>query len=118
MVNVLSLTSGSMKNFIGTLTTATTGAQLAATTSATVVIKISSLMLANGTTGLLSTATLTLVSGGVTHTVAAGVDVDPSQPPVQVITRAAPLYLTGTQSLRGFASSTHVSAIIAYEEFS
>jgi hypothetical protein len=117
-MNVLSLTRGSMKNFVGTLTTATAGIQLVATTTTAVVIKISSLMLANGTTGLLSTATLTLVSSGVTHTLASGVDVDPAQVPTRVINRESPLYLTGTQSLRGFASSTHVSAVIAYEELS
>lgn len=117
-MNVLSLTSGSMKNFVGTLTTATAGIELVATTSTSVVIKVSSLMLANATTSLLSTATLTLVSGGVTHTVASGVDVDPAQPPAKVITKDSPLYLTGTQSLRGFASGSHVAAVIAYEELS
>lgn len=118
MVNILSLSNGSMKNFVGTLTTATAGIELVATTTTSVVIKVSSLMLANATTSLLSTATLTLVSGGVTHTVASGVDVDPAQVPARVITKDAPLYLTGTQSLRGHASGSHVSAVIAYEELS
>ena len=117
-MNVLSLTNGSLKNFVGTLTTATAGIELVATTTTAVVIKVSSLMLANATTSLLSTATLTLVSGGVTHTVASGVDVDPAQAPTKVITKDSPIYLTGTQSIRGFASGSHVSAVIAYEELS
>ena len=118
MVNVLSLTSGSMKNFVGTLTTATGGVELVATTSTSTVIRVSNLMFANSTTSTLSTATLTLVSGGVTHTIASGVDVDPAQMPARVVTKDSPLYMTGTQSLRGFASGTHVSAVVAYEELS
>lgn len=118
MVNVLSLTNGRFKNFVGTLTTATTGLELVATTTTSTVIRVSSLMFANSTTSRLSTATLTLVSGGVTHTLAAGVDVDPAQLPVQVVEKDSPVYLTGVQSIRAHASSTHVLAIVAFEELS
>jgi hypothetical protein len=118
MVNVLSLTNGRFRNFVGTLTTSTTGVELVATTTTAQVIKVSGVLLANASTALLSTASLTLVSGGVTHTLASGVDVDPSQVPVRVVSKETPVYLTGTQSIRAFASGSNVSAVVSYEEFS
>jgi hypothetical protein len=115
-MNVLSLTSGELKNFVGTLTTATTGIELVATTTTNTVIRVSSLLFTNSTTGTLSTATLNLVSGALTHAIASGVDVDPAQVPTRVVTKDSPIYLTGSQSLRGFGSGSNVVAIVAYEE--
>lgn len=115
-MNVLSLTSGELKNFVGTLTTAAAGIELVATTTTNTVIRVSSLLFTNSTTGTLATATLNLVSGALTHAIAAGVDVDPAQVPSRVVTKDSPIYLTGSQSLQGVASSTNVVAIVAYEE--
>jgi len=52
--------------------------------------------------------------------VAPGPSSSPATPgtPARVVTKDSPLYMTGTQSLRGFASGTHVSAVVAYEELS
>lgn len=115
-MNILSLTSGSLKNLVTTVSTS--AMTFLQTTSTAVVIKVSSAAFSNNTTSFLQTATLQLVSGGVTHPLAIGMNVDPEQPPEHVITRQAPLYLTGTQALRGSASSTNVSLIVAYEELS
>jgi hypothetical protein len=117
VVNVLSLTSGKLKNVVATAGTATAGVTVLDITTSTAVIKVSSLMFANGGNAM-ATATLRLVSGGTTHPVAVGVDVDPQQAPVALITRASPLYLTGSQSLRANASDTNVAVIINYEELS
>jgi hypothetical protein len=87
-------------------------------TTTNMVQKISSIMLANNTTGVLATATVQITSQGVTHPLATGMNVDPQQPPAVVVDKANPIYMTGTQTLRGFASSTHVSVIVSYEELS
>lgn len=115
-MNILTLSSGELQNFVGTLTTAADGIELVATTTTSTVVRVSSILYSNSMTGTLATATLNLVSGGVTHSIASGVDVDPAQAPLGLIGRSSPLYLTGEQSLRGLASSTNIIAVVAYEE--
>jgi len=115
-MNIFALSSGRLKNFVGTLTTNTTGLEFVSTTSTSTVIRVASVLFSNATTQQLATATLNMISDGVTHTLASGVDVDPAQAPLGLIGRTSPLYLTGNQSLRGFASSTNITAVVAYEE--
>lgn len=114
-MNILSLTNGSLKNLITTVST--NAMTFIETTSTAVVVKVSAAMFSNSTTSFLHTATLQIVSDGVTHPIAVGMTVDPEQPPEPVITRQTPIYLTGSQALRGQASSTNVSLIVSYEEF-
>jgi len=114
-VNILSLTNGSLKNFVATVSTSSM--TFVETTSTAVVAKISSLMFSNNTTSFLETATAQIVSGGVTHPLAIGMNVDPEQPPEPVIDKSRPIYLTGSQQIVGAASSTNVSVIVTYEEF-
>jgi hypothetical protein len=115
VVNVLSLTNGSIKNVVTALATATSGATVLQITSSTAVIKVSSLLLANGGSGY-ATAAVQLVSSGTTFPVAIGVDVDPEQVPLSVVSRSNPMYLTGDQSIKAYASSTNVAVIVNYEE--
>jgi len=87
-------------------------------TTTNVVHKISSVMLSNNTTSVLATATVQIVSDGVTHPLCTGMNVDPEQQPTVVVDRKSPIYMTGSQTLQGSASSTNVSVIVSYEELS
>lgn len=113
MTNILALTDGRFKNVVTAVTTATM--TLVQTTTTSVVVKVSSLGFSNGSSGL-ATASLQFVSDGTVFPVAVGVNVDPEQPPVALVTRSTPLYLTGSQSLRAQATNTNVAAIVSYEE--
>lgn len=113
MTNILGLTDGRFKNVVTSVSTATM--TLVQTTTTSVVIKVSSLAFANGSGGL-ATATLQFVNNSTVSPVAVGVNVDPEQPPVSIVTRSTPLYLTGSQSLRAQATNTNVAVIVSYEE--
>jgi hypothetical protein len=115
VLNILSLSSGQLKNFVSAVSTGTV--TLVQTTTTSVVVKVSSLLLCNGSPNL-ATATVQIVSDTTTHPVAVGINVDPEQTPVALVTRSAPLYLTGSQSLRANASNTNVAVLVNYEELS
>lgn len=115
-MNILSLTDGQLRTFFSTVSSS--AMTFVSVTTTSVVQKISSIMLANRTTNVLATATVQIVSDGVTHPICTGMNVDPEQQPAVVVDRSTPIYMTGTQTLQGSASSTNVSVLVSYEELS